>query len=74
VWTRITIDPEVMSGLACVRGLRIPVATVVGLVADGLSPDEILKLYPDLERGDIEECLRFAAVAVEERTLPFVGA
>lgn len=54
------------------RGLRIPVATVVGLVADGMSEGAILEAYPDLEREDIREALRYAAAAVQERELPLL--
>lgn len=60
---RITADQLMMAGVPCIRGLRIPVATVVGMVADGMSADEILAAYPDLEREDIAEALRFAATA-----------
>jgi uncharacterized protein (DUF433 family) len=67
---RITIDPLKMGGVPCIRGLRIPVATVVGMLADGLTPAEILAAYPDLERDDIPEALRYAADAVRERELP----
>jgi uncharacterized protein (DUF433 family) len=67
---RITIDPAVMGGLPCIRGLRMPVATVVGMVADGMSVDEILTDFPDLEAEDIAEALRYAAEAVRERELP----
>ncbi len=73
-FTRITIHPNQMNGLPCLRGLRIPVATVVGMVADGMSEREILAAYPDLEREDIVEALRYAAKAVQERTLPLVDA
>jgi uncharacterized protein (DUF433 family) len=52
--------------------MRIPVATVVGMVADGMSEDEILEAFPDLERDDIREALRYAAQAVQERALPLV--
>lgn len=69
---RITVDPRQMGGVPCIRGLRIPVATVVGMVADGMSADEILAAYPDLEREDISEALRYAAEAVRERSLPLV--
>jgi uncharacterized protein (DUF433 family) len=69
-FTRITVDPDRMGGVPCIRGLRIPVATVVDLVADGLTREEILQYYPDLEAEDIEEALRFAAEAVRERELP----
>jgi len=71
---RITINPQQMNGLPCLRGLRIPVATVVDMVAAGLSEDEILQAYPDLEREDIREALRYAAEAVRERVLPQVAA
>jgi len=70
---RITVNPKQMDGLPCIRGLRIPVATVVGMVADGMTDDEILKAYPDLEPEDIREALRFAAEAVRERELPLVN-
>ena len=67
---RITTDPEVMGGLPCIRGLRIPVATVVAMVADGMTTDEILAEHPDLMREDIHEALLYAAEAVRERELP----
>lgn len=69
---RITVDPRQMGGVPCLRGLRIPVATVVGMVADGMSEDDILQAYPDLEREDIREALRYAAAAVQERELPLL--
>jgi uncharacterized protein (DUF433 family) len=69
-FTRITVDPQQMGGIPCLRGLRIPVATVVGMVADGMTVDEILAAYPDLETDDVGEALRYAAEAVRERTLP----
>jgi uncharacterized protein (DUF433 family) len=68
--TRITLKPEQMGGVPCIRGLRIPVATIVGMVADGLPEAEILAAYPDLETEDIREALRYAAEAVRERELP----
>jgi uncharacterized protein (DUF433 family) len=58
---RITFDPHRMNGQACIRGLRIPVATVVRCVAGGMTVDEILSDYPDLKKEDISESLRFAA-------------
>lgn len=70
---RITVDPEKMGGVPCIRGLRIPVATVVGMVADGMTPDEIVDAYPDLEPADVQEALRYAAEALRERTLPLVA-
>jgi uncharacterized protein (DUF433 family) len=72
-FTRITVDPNQMDGLPCIRNLRIPVATVVGMVSEGMAEDQILKAYPDLEREDIREALRYAAEAVRERELPMVG-
>jgi len=69
---RITVNPKQMDGVACIRGARIPVATVIGMMADGMSNEEILKAYPDLEAEDIREALRFAAEAVRERALPLV--
>jgi uncharacterized protein (DUF433 family) len=71
-FTRITINPEQMGGLPCLRGLRIPVASVVDMVAAELTPAEILDAYPDLEVEDIREALRYAAAAVRERQLPQV--
>ena len=70
---RITVNPKQMDGMPCIRGLRIPVATVVGMVADSMREEEILKAYPDLEGEDIREALRFAAEAVRERELPLVN-
>jgi uncharacterized protein (DUF433 family) len=61
--TRITLAANQMGGVPCVRSLRIPAATVVGMIAEGMSPDEILHAYPDLEADDIRDCLRFAAEA-----------
>jgi len=61
-----------MNGEPCIRGLRIPVATIVGMVAEGLSRETILESYPDLEAEDIAEALHFAAQAVRERQVPMV--
>jgi uncharacterized protein (DUF433 family) len=69
-FARITVDPSQMDGVPCLRGLRIPVATVVGMIADGMTEAEILSAYPDLEPDDIREALRYAAEAVRERELP----
>ena len=63
-----------MGGMPCIRGLRIPVASVVGMVADGMGTEEILKAYPDLEIEDIHQALRYAAEAVKERELPLMSA
>jgi len=73
VFKRITVRPEQMGGIPCIRGLRIPVATVVGMVSEGMAEAEILKAYPDLELEDIREALRYAAEAVRERELPVAG-
>lgn len=62
-----------MSGVPCIRGLRVPVATVVGMVAEGMTPEEILSDFPYLEREDIAEALRYAAEAVRERQLPLTA-
>lgn len=67
---RITVDPDVMGGAPCIRGLRVPVATVVIMVADGMTPADIIAELPDLEPDDITEALRYAAEAVRERQLP----
>ncbi len=73
-FTRITVEPDKMGGVPCIRGLRIPVATVVGMVADGMSEKEILEEYPDLKAEDIHQALHYAAEAVRERELPLVSA
>ena len=67
---RITANPAKMGGVPCIRGLRIPVATIIGLVADEMTYEEILEAYPDLELEDIKEALRFAAYLTKERELP----
>ena len=71
-FTRITINPEQMGGLPCIRGLRIPVAAVVDMVAEGMSESEILDAFPDVQAEDIREALHYAAEAVRERVLPLV--
>lgn len=71
---RITLDPAVMGGKPCIRGLRVTVGTVVGLVATGHSKPEILKLYPYLEAADIDEALAYAAWRAEEVELPLQPA
>lgn len=72
-YSRITVDPAQMGGVPCLRGLRIPVATVVAMVADGLTRAAILDAYPDLVPDDIGEALRFAAEALQEHELPMVA-
>ncbi len=64
-FTRITVNPDQMGGVPCIRGLRIPVVTVVEMVADGMTTEEILTAFPDLEYDDIREALKYAAVAVQ---------
>jgi uncharacterized protein (DUF433 family) len=66
---RITTDPEVLGGVPCIRGLRVPVATVVGMLTDGITVEEVLADFPYLEPDDIAEALRYAAEAVREREL-----
>jgi uncharacterized protein (DUF433 family) len=73
-YTRITVEQGKMGGAPCIRGLRIPVATVVGMISSGMSEGEILSEYPDLESEDIREALRYAAEAVRERAIPLVSA
>ena len=69
-FARITVNPKQMDGVPCIRGLRIPVATVVAMVADKMTEAEILEAYPDLDPEDIREALQYAAEAVRERELP----
>ena len=69
-FTRITINPDQIGGVPDIRGLRIPVATVVGMLADRMAAEEILDADPDLEPDDLTEALRYAAEAVRERELP----
>jgi uncharacterized protein (DUF433 family) len=71
---RITVNPKQMDGAPCIRGLRIPVATVVGMVADGMTEEEMIKAFPDLAHEDIKEALQYAAEAVRERQLPLTTA
>jgi uncharacterized protein (DUF433 family) len=73
-FTRITVRPDQMGGVPCVRGLRIPVAAVVGMVADGMDEPEIIAAYPDLEVEDVREAIRYAAEAVRERELPLLAS
>ncbi len=71
---RITFDPQVMGGKPCLRGIRVTVGTIVGLVAAGHSKQEILKAYPYLESEDIRQALAYAAWRAEEIELPLVAA
>jgi len=72
LFPRITVEHEKMGGVPCIRGLRIPVATIVGMFANGMELKEILNEYPDLEKDDVFEALAYAAEAVNERQLPLV--
>lgn len=69
-YQRITTDPAQMAGQPCIRGLRIRVATILAMLADGMDVAEILEAYPDLEAADINEALHYAAEALRERELP----
>jgi len=71
-WDRITTDPEKMGGVPCIRGMRMPVATVVGMVAEGMSEEEILSDFPYLEKEDIKQALRFAVATLQEREMPII--
>ena len=70
---RITLDPEVMGGKPCIRGLRLTVGTILGLLAAGRSEEEILKAYPYLEKEDIQAALTYATWRVEEREVTVSG-
>jgi uncharacterized protein (DUF433 family) len=67
---RISIDHRIMGGVPCVRGTRIPVATVVCMIAEGMTVEEILSEFPQLTAEDIQDALRYAAAAVDEREIP----
>ena len=69
---RITVSPAQMGGQPCIRGLRIPVATVVAMVADGMSVDEIVAALPVLTPEDVSEALHYAAAVLQERILPLL--
>ena len=73
-FTRITVNPNQMSGVPCIKGLRIPVATVVGMFAEGMRDQEIMQALPDLQAEDIKETLSYAAVVVTEPELPLIEA
>ena len=73
-FTRITIDPTVCTGKPCIRGLRFPVARLLGLLAAGETREQILANYPYLEAADIDEALRYAAFLAEDGTIPLTPA
>lgn len=70
---RLTFDPNVMGGKPCLRGMRVTVGAVVGLIASGKSIEQVLAAYPYLEKEDVLEALRFAAWRAQERKLPLVS-
>ncbi len=67
---RITFDPKIMGGRACIRGMRIPVSVIVGQIAGGASPEQILADYPDLDREDVRQALAYAAWLAREEVIP----
>lgn len=71
--TRITFDPNVMGGKPCIRGMRVTVGTIIGLIASGYSRAEILQAYPYLEEADIQEALAYAAWRAEEIDVPLAS-
>lgn len=70
MFDRITFDPKILGGRACIRGMRIPVSVIVGQIAHGTTFDDVLAGYPDLEREDIEQALRYAAWLTQEQVRP----
>jgi uncharacterized protein (DUF433 family) len=72
-FARITVDPKICTGKACIRGLRFPVSRLLGLLASGESRDNILKAYPYLEGEDIAEALRYAAALADDETVELAG-
>lgn len=73
MFARITFNPSIMGGRACIRGMRITVSLMVNLVANGMSPDEIVREYPDLEPEDIREALSYASALANEEVRPFAS-
>ena len=74
VYDRITFDPQILAGRACIRGMRISVSLVVNLVANGMSTEEILQEYPALETEDIRQALHYAAALANEELHPLTGS
>jgi uncharacterized protein (DUF433 family) len=70
VFDRITFNPDIMSGRACIRGMRIPVSVIVGQIAGGAAPEQILADYPDLESEDIQQALAYVAWLAQEQVIP----
>jgi len=73
MFDRITFDPKVMGGRACIRGMRITVSLVVNLVANGMSTDDIIREYPDLQPEDVRQALSYASALASEEVHPFVS-
>lgn len=73
MFNRITFNPQIMGGRACIRGMRITVSLVVNLVANGITIEEILTEYPDLEAEDIKQALQYAAFLTREEVYPMTG-
>lgn len=73
-FTRITRNPTVMQGKACIRGMRVTVGMIVSQIADGATPEELLKEFPYLEREDITQALRYAAYLASEREIDLTPA
>lgn len=71
-YDRITYDPQILGGRACIRGMRIPVSLVVKLVANGMTVEQILREYPDLEAEDVHQALQYAADLVDEELHPLI--
>ncbi len=71
MFTRISHDPAVMGGRACIRGMRLTVAQVMRLLASGMTHAEIIKAYPDLEAADLTEAMRYSAALASEELHPF---
>jgi len=72
MYDRITYDPQILGGRACIRGMRIPVSLVVKLVANGMTVEQILREYPDLEAEDVHQALQYAADLVDEELHPLI--
>ncbi|MGK7946271.1 MAG: DUF433 domain-containing protein [Microcystaceae cyanobacterium] len=72
-FNRITVNPNQMGGVPCIRSLRIPVPTIIGMYAEDMRDEEILESYPDLEQEDLREALQYAASALQERELPLLS-
>jgi len=70
VLEKITINPRICGGQACIRNMRMPVVTVLKMLASKMSAEEILREYPELESDDIQACLEYAAWLASERTIP----